>query len=114
MHVNWMRSFSFLGCGFAHFFGQIVSVIVKTIGKINLVASRHIKKRKSPHYQWTRVAQQHLCLSFLIPELHARKHPLHLLTLLLVLYCITVEPGLISVKLRGHSWDTVKWLLHGG
>ena len=29
-----------MGSGFAHFFGQIVSVTVKTIGKTNLVASR--------------------------------------------------------------------------
>lgn len=69
MHVNWMGSISFLGSGFAHFFGQIVSVTVKEIGKTNFVASRHIKRKKaSLPVDARRFAQQRLCLSFLIPR----------------------------------------------
>ena len=76
-----------MGSSLAHFFGQIVSVTVKTIGKTNLVASRHIKRKKVLlPVDARRFAQQRLCLSLLIPELRARKRSVHLLTLLLVLY----------------------------
>ena len=39
--------FSFLDGVFAHSFGQIVSILVKTLGNTNLVASRCLKIKKT-------------------------------------------------------------------
>ena len=39
--------FSFLDSGFAHFLGQLVSIIVKTLRNTNLVASRCFKRKKT-------------------------------------------------------------------
>ena len=103
------EEFFILAQCFAHFFDQVVSVTIKAIGKTNLVPSRHIKREKA---LLPVDARRSTTLTPFL-ELPARKRSLHLLTLLLGYY-ITVEPGLISFKLRGHSWDTVKWPLHGG
>ena len=39
--------FSFLDSGFAHFLGQLVSIIVKTLRNTNLGASRCFKMKKT-------------------------------------------------------------------
>ena len=39
--------FSFLDCGFAHFLGQLVNIIVKTLRNTNLGASRCFKMKKT-------------------------------------------------------------------
>ena len=39
--------FSFLDSGFAHFLGQLVSIIVKTLRNTNLKASRCFKMKKT-------------------------------------------------------------------
>ena len=103
------EEFFILAQCFAHFFDQVVSVTIKAIGKTNLVPSRHIKREKA---LLPVDARRSTTLTPFL-ELPARKRSLHLLTLLLGYY-ITVESGLISFKLRGHPWDTVKWPLHGG
>ena len=38
--------FLFLGSGFVHIFGQLVSLRVRTLRNTNLVASRHRKREK--------------------------------------------------------------------
>ena len=40
------RRLAFLGSELAHILGQIVCIRVKTLGKTNLAASRHIKMKK--------------------------------------------------------------------
>ena len=57
--------FSFLDSGFAQMFGQIVSIIVKTIRNTNLVASTCFKIKR-PHFQLMSVSQKRLCLSSLM------------------------------------------------
>ena len=63
--VNRKWASSFLDGSVAQIFGQIVSVIVKTIRNTNLVASTCFKIKR-PHFRLTRVAQKRLCLSSLM------------------------------------------------
>ena len=46
-HVNRKCFFFFLDSGFAHFLGQLVSIIVKTLRNTNLGASRCFKMKKT-------------------------------------------------------------------
>ena len=51
------RLFAFLGSGFAQNFGSVVALRVTTLSSSNLVASRHLKREKKPHFRLTSVAQ---------------------------------------------------------
>ena len=51
-------------------FGQMASIIVKTLRNANLVASRCFK-RKRYHFRLTCVAQKRLCSSSLLINIHA-------------------------------------------
>ena len=62
--------FSFLDNGFAYLFGQIVSIIVKTLRNTNLVASRCFKKEKD-HFCLTCDHVRHVRRDLVPQEYHA-------------------------------------------
>ena len=54
-----------LRCDFEQVFGQIVPLRVQTLSNTNLVASRHIKRKKA-HFRLTCVAQKRRCFNTLL------------------------------------------------
>ena len=64
------RLFAFWGSGFAHIWGQNVSIRVKTLSNTNLVVSSHVLKGENASFLLTCVAQESLLLN--LPNIHFR------------------------------------------
>lgn len=65
-HVNRKWTYAHLDSGFAHIFGQIISIRVKILSNTNSVASRHIKMQKASLPMTSSVDEKCLCLSCLL------------------------------------------------